>query len=73
MSWLGDLFTELVPTKPSAGSTVPLDEHYTVVVIEGCEYIQIHSMRGFQSGYYAITHKGNCKNPIHGQMRRTMR
>lgn len=55
---------ELFGVKPS-GSKVEMDQSYTVVEIEGCEYIQISFMRGLQSGYYAITHKGNCKNPIH--------
>ncbi len=34
---------------------------YTIVVIEGCEYFRFLSTHG----YVHITHKGNCKNPIH--------
>ena len=34
---------------------------YTIVEIEGCEYFRFHSTHG----YLHITHKGNCKNPIH--------
>lgn len=35
---------------------------YLVVEIEGCEYLKMKSSEG---PYYVITHKGNCKNPIH--------
>lgn len=42
----------------------PAPDSYIVcakgVVIEGCEYWQYR-----QYSYYAIEHKGNCKNPIH--------
>lgn len=31
-----------------------------IVVIDGCQYIQYHGYR-----FPAITHKGNCNNPIH--------
>lgn len=31
-----------------------------IVIIDGCEYIQYKTY-----GYHAITHKGNCNNPIH--------
>jgi hypothetical protein len=34
---------------------------YKVISIEGCEYFRFYS-----SNYFVhITHKGNCKNPIH--------
>ena len=36
-------------------------EGYSIIVIDNCEYIEVSSMLGAQSGYYAITHKGNCK------------
>lgn len=37
-----------------------------VVVIDGCEYITVeNSMRAGNNYSFAITHKGNCKNPIH--------
>jgi len=38
---------------------------YSIVIIEQCEYIEVESMTGTTVGYYSITHKGNCKNPIH--------
>ena len=36
--------------------------YYKIVVVDGCEYITVGS-----PGYsdFAITHKGNCSNPIH--------
>ncbi len=34
---------------------------YRIVEIEGCEYFSFISSHGFKH----ITHKGNCKNPIH--------
>lgn len=36
---------------------------YTVTVIDGCEYLTY----GYVGGTipHVITHKGNCKNPIH--------
>lgn len=38
---------------------------YSVIVIEGCEYIEVRYWLGLDSGYYSLTHKGNCSNPIH--------
>lgn len=34
---------------------------YSVIVIEGCEYIESPTSHGF----FCLTHKGNCSNPIH--------
>jgi hypothetical protein len=31
-----------------------------IVIIDGCEYIQFRT-----HNFNAITHKGNCNNPIH--------
>jgi PBP1b-binding outer membrane lipoprotein LpoB len=37
-----------------------------VVEIDGCEYITVeNSVRVGNNYNFAITHKGNCKNPIH--------
>jgi len=44
---------------PGAGTVV-----YQIVEIEGCEYILGHD-NGFYNGGFFMTHKGNCKNPIH--------
>ena len=36
------------------------------IKIEGCQYIIVESsFKGSQSYSCAITHKGNCSNPIH--------
>ena len=43
-------------TKPS--------EDYRVVVIDGCEYIEVEN--GIpEDRIYSLTHKGNCNNSIH--------
>jgi hypothetical protein len=34
---------------------------YDEVIINGCEYLVTYGYNGGQS----LTHKGNCKNPIH--------
>lgn len=34
---------------------------YSIVEIDSCEYIEVSSMTGTTSGYYSLTHKGNCK------------
>ena len=33
----------------------------TIVIYDGCEYIK----NWVYGGCYTLTHKGNCKNPIH--------
>jgi hypothetical protein len=47
------------------GDSVQKKEGYSVKIIDSCEYIEVSGMLGSSSGYYSITHKGNCKNPIH--------
>lgn len=34
---------------------------YRVITIEGCEYLRFEVTHG----YAVLTHKGNCRNPIH--------
>ena len=34
---------------------------YTIVVIDGCEYLE-YRKGGGESAVYSLTHKGNCKN-----------
>ena len=37
-----------------------------VVEIDGCEYITVENSGAAMNNYsFAITHKGDCKNPIH--------
>lgn len=38
---------------------------YAIVVIDGCEYIEVSFAPGISNGYYSLTHKGNCKNQNH--------
>ena len=39
---------------------------YAIITIEGCEYI---AYKNNSAGYIYIEHKGNCKNPIHYQVK----
>lgn len=34
---------------------------YSIVEIDNCQYIEVSNWIGTQSGYYSLTHKGNCK------------
>ena len=36
-----------------------------ILEIEGCEYIVYQDARNANLGYGYMSHKGNCKNPIH--------
>ena len=36
---------------------------YTIVVIDGCEYLE-YRRGGGESAVYSLTHKGNCNNHI---------
>ena len=39
---------------------------YSIRIIDGCEYIEVENSTTFSDAYsYTLTHKGNCKNPIH--------
>jgi hypothetical protein len=44
------------------GNSIKGDTNYSVVIIDGCEYLRKYE--GYHSGY-SFSHKGNCKNPIH--------
>lgn len=37
---------------------------YTIIIIDGCEYIFGRDHGGYNGGYF-LAHKGNCKNKIH--------
>lgn len=39
-------------------------DNYSIVTIESCEYIEYDKGVG-NYRVYSLTHKGNCKNPIH--------
>lgn len=36
-----------------------------VIIIDGCEYLIYKEEHGSNQGYGFMSHKGNCKNPIH--------
>jgi prepilin-type N-terminal cleavage/methylation domain-containing protein len=46
---------------PPVTKVVIPDGKIEVVTIEGCEYFYQRTYYG----YHVLTHKGNCKNPIH--------
>jgi hypothetical protein len=41
-------------------------EGFTTIEREGCQYLIKTARRGY-GGYGYMTHKGNCKNPIHNE------
>lgn len=43
------------------GKHTEMKEDYEIKTIDGCEYIEVSWCVGSQSGYYSLTHKGNCK------------
>lgn len=53
-------------TKPEVdmyGTLIDIDENNKVIIIDSCEYLITARNTNSQS----VTHKGNCKNPIHKQ------
>ncbi len=67
------------PQSTSTSSTNPADsifrhmygnerkfDDYQVIMIDGCEYIAYKSNN---TQFLSIEHKGNCKNPIHYQVK----
>lgn len=59
------LLITVVSPKPSnesiSGQASQISLGEKEVVIDGCEYFKVPSY----GQYYTLTHKGNCKNPIH--------
>jgi hypothetical protein len=53
--------TSCLSEEPKTDDMDPQPPPHTVITIEGCEYFRFRSTHG----YIHITHKGNCKNPIH--------
>jgi len=53
-----------VNPSPKTDSRKEIGENYAVVIIDGCEYIEF-DYGVLQNRVYSLTHKGNCKNPIH--------
>jgi hypothetical protein len=53
-------------TSPVTGDKeVDTGKGYVIKTIDGCQYLEVSSLIGANNGYYSITHKGNCNNPIH--------
>jgi hypothetical protein len=50
------------PNKSTAGRGNV--QNITVKVFDGCEYLE-YDYGLFDQRVYSLTHKGNCKNPIH--------
>ena len=43
-----------------------LENMRRIIEIDGCEYIETsNECINCNSGLYSLTHKGNCKNPVH--------
>lgn len=39
-------------------------DKFNVIIIEDCEYLE-YDKGALEYATYGLTHKGNCKNPIH--------
>lgn len=48
-----------------SGTRTETGKGYTILEIDGCQYIEVSFGTGSNVGYYSLTHKGNCNNPIH--------
>lgn len=59
---LGIVLMGCEPVKP-----LPTIERagYNIIIIDSCEYVEVSVNPGWNSATYSLTHKGNCKNPIH--------
>jgi hypothetical protein len=60
---------EAVPRREDEKQNFIYSDHggkYTVVVIDGCEYL-VHefSHPGYETYSFSFTHKGNCKSKVH--------
>lgn len=51
-------------SSPHKDKTTGTGVDYTVISIDGCQYLQFHTYY-----YEAITHKGDCTNLIHAHMK----
>lgn len=48
---------------PKRGSSKEPSEDYRIVIIDGCEYVEVDEGGSRQNHrIYSLTHKGNCKN-----------
>lgn len=58
------LFTGCIGNSADRGLENPNIVPYKVVTIDNCEYVEVKAGIADQS-VYSLTHKGDCKNPIH--------
>jgi len=49
---------------PQGDSRQKTNDNYTIVTIDGCEYLE-YDQGILAQRVYSLTHKGNCKNEIH--------
>lgn len=53
---------KIIPMTPNKERTIEvINSEKSVVIIDGCEYIEYND----RHNQYSLTHKGNCKNKIH--------
>jgi hypothetical protein len=58
------IFTLGCGESPKAETRTGTKSNYSIVTIDGCEYIEC-DYGIWDQRVYSLTHKGNCKNPIH--------
>ncbi len=66
------LFIGLAVAMVSCGPSQPIDGgtktgsigDYTIIVIDGCEYLEYRKGMG-ENRVYSLSHKGNCNNTAH--------
>lgn len=53
-------------SNPAPPGDTPIEQrqNYAIKTIDGCEYIEV-DMGVLDGRVYSLTHKGDCKNPIH--------
>ena len=60
-----DTMIKEIPLEKNDMGKVPYNtniDRFYIIIMDSCEYI---TMNSFANKDYAITHKGNCNNPIH--------
>ena len=60
------VFVVIAACNPTPPGDTPIEQrqNYAIKTIDGCEYIEI-DLGYLHNRIYALTHKGDCKNPIH--------
>lgn len=63
LSIFAAIFTLCCDNSPKGNEVI--NDGVTYKIINNHSYIEVKYMLGANSGYYAITHDGDCKNSIH--------